>query len=163
MHKAFVQHVRAITKGCRHPHHTIAALELNGFRKIGAGALKQVYQNEKHPEWVVKVFRKRFMWYWDHSTCGIIPKAIQKFWLKNVFVSRRYVIQPFANRVGGTDAEASKWFKRKFNGKEYPKFDIYVHNTRYHDGNPVIVDFTDRIGKNHPKYRWPRLEPLEGA
>lgn len=163
MPTAFIKHVRTVTKGCRHPKYTLAALEANGFRTIGQGAFKKVYRSEQYPDWVVKVFHRRTQWYWDHSTCGIIPKMIQEFWLKNVFVCRRYVIQPYANGLGGTEKDANDWFKKRFNGKEYPRFDIYVNNTRYHNYKPVIVDFTDRKGKNHPKYRWPRLEPLEGA
>lgn len=156
----FTKFIRELVRGCNDLHKLRGILKNKGFYKIGEGAYKKTYYNDNYPYWVVKVFKEPGIWYGDHSTCGIIPKEIQPYWLKNIFVSRRFIIQPFANEKGGTDEEANQWFKEKFNGQEYPKFDVYINNTKYHNGKVVLIDFTERLKKRHPQFRRPRLTSI---
>jgi len=154
----FISNVLGITKNCRHPIQTIDSLEVVGFELISSGALKKVFYLPG-TAWVVKVFRKRTDWYYDHSTCGIIPTELLPYWLRNIFVCRRFVIQPLVNNIGGDSSFATDFFKRRFGkNRAYERFDIWHNNARYHNGKPVLIDFTDKLKSVfHPKYRWPAL------
>ena len=155
--KEYIRYVRCLTKGVFGHKNIKAILIENGFTKIGYGHYKTVYQHADYPQWVVKVFNGKDWWYYDHSSAGILPEELEPFWLKNIYICRRFAIQPRVNNMGGNDKEALEFFKQYFNGKHYEKYDIYQSNTRYHDGRPVLLDYTDNVGKNHPKWRWPSL------
>lgn len=155
--KSYIQLIRNILKGIRDNHVIKRTLEKNGFHRIGRGCYKSVYTHADYPNWVVKVFNGNNWWYWDHSSVGILPQELKPFWLKNIYICRRYAIQPLVDGAGGTDKDAYDFFVKTFNGKHYEYYDIHLPNTRYHNGKPVLLDYTDKIGKGHPKERRPTL------
>lgn len=159
----FVKWVRQITKGCIKWRRICQVLEIYGFKLVGAGAHKRAFLHKNYPQWVVKVFDGPTIWYYCHSTTGIIPKPLQPFWLKNIYVCRRFIIQPYANGKGGTNREAYKALKEILGKGISSKYDLFECNVRYHDGNPVIIDFAHyNITKKEDKackFRQPRITP----
>ena len=153
--KQFIKYILNMVKGCRHPNQTMNILLLNGFKELNRGAWKRVYYNSDYPTWVIKVFKRRTGWYHDHSTCGIMPKTIKKYWLSNIYVCRRFVIQPYANGIGGTSKEAKQMIDQEI-PNSYENYDIWSNNVMFHNNRPVVIDYSHKKNKRH-KFRWPTL------
>jgi len=161
--KKFVEYIKELTKGQVISGRIKDAIKKAGFERIGHGHHKNAYFNKKYPNWVVKVFNFNKSWSDDVSTIGIIPIELQPHWIKNIYVCKRFVIQPIANEKGGTREDAVKWFEDRFRGQHYERFDIYRNNAFFHDSKPSLVDFSVRIFPRHwypYKLRKPQLDSI---
>lgn len=117
----------------------------NGFEFYNSGGYKTLYQHPKYPEFLVKVHRGCYGYEGD-TNISKLPKFLKKHFLQTIVRNRLYMIQPKANGKRG------KWKERPDNAlysllknnafaKIAKDYDVSTDNVKYHNGDPVIIDF----------------------
>lgn len=115
-------------------------LRRRGWTHIASGANKRVFWKQGQG-CVIKVFKHRGGWYSDLSTCGIIHKKLVDYWLDNVYVCRRFTVQPAAYESVRYRKRAWKLLAKKMSESFMADWDIKEHNVGMYLGKPVIFDY----------------------
>lgn len=124
-------------------HKIMDTLQKVGFKFLDNGCYKCVYRHPSYNEYVVKVYREE----WHHETDSPkkVPRNIKTYYLQPFVWNERYMIQEFANGVGGNNERAWQRIMDAIgfqnDGDSEPPFDIHHDNTRFHNNRPVVIDF----------------------
>jgi hypothetical protein len=119
-------------------------LKKSGFEHINGGSFKEVFHNPKYEEFVVKVYTTSNGPY-DDTNLSKLPKSLKKYFLYPVAKTGTYIIQPKANGKRKDRRPAYKCLYKLLGTERLVDLardrDIMGDNVKFHDGNPVIVDF----------------------
>jgi hypothetical protein len=137
-----VQFVKRIIRGVRGQAQIKRRLIKKGFNKVDEGCYKTVLRHPDYSEFVVKVYVGSRTWTFD--SYAPLPKRLQEFWLKPIYSTQRFQIQPFADDIGGSHIKAYSIitdFLLDLNIRPL-KYDIHEGNCRFHNGKPYIIDYS---------------------
>jgi hypothetical protein len=108
-----------------------------GFVEIGRGSYKVAFQHPNHSSFVVKVYHD---WAHEEEDSQHIPEELSPYFLHPNVCTKNFLIQEFANGIGGTREDAYQVFRTEFPEWGW-KYDVHHNNVSYHNGRTVVIDF----------------------
>lgn len=137
------------------------ALENAGYIRCGVGGVKVVYRHPSAPDWVVKIFHGKRGWVHDQLAVGVIPPQLEPYILRYQFVSRRFVIQPFADCSQVARLIAYDYFREQLQVDLHKVYDLHTGNMGLFNKAPVVLDYIAKNLQMPPiEQRRPRMTSL---